>query len=321
MIKAYKKTGYEIIENEIELENNSFSLMKTKLNDLFSMKEFSTVKVTKLKLANPNKLGESNILKILELHSSLVFNNDAGGSRASLVIFEDTYNNETIINHNKKANGLLKRVKQVNSEIKERLTKLSNLPKREVKSLELNNVKPSSFTFALEYVLNDLVDKSDYVFDGSYGNRSNLDANVDFQRGIVWSLEQKRGLIRSLIMDLPIGSFYINRFNIYMEQHNGGDINELSKIDGILYDGKQRLTAILSFLMGEFSVDYNGDEYYVNNIQEGTLKRMLNKSISVYETNFTTKKELLEFYITINTTQTKHSDEDIKKAQELLANL
>ena len=122
-------------------------------------------------------------------------------------------------------------------------------------------------------------------------------------------------------MDLPIGSFYINRFNIYMEQHNGGDIKELSKIDGILYDGKQRLAAILSFLMGEFSVDYNGEEYYVNNIQAGTLKRMLNKSISVYETNFTTKKELLEFYITINTTQTKHSDEDIKKAQELLAYL
>ena len=321
MIKAYKKKGYEIIENELVMANNSFSLLKTELASNFSLKEFETVKVTKLKLAKANKLGESNILKVLELHSSLVFNNDAGGSRASLVIFEDDYNNEEIIKHNNKAIKLLERVKQVNSEIEERLTKLSKIPEREVKSLELNNWKPASFTFALEYVLNDLVDKSDYVFDGSYGNRSNLDADVDFQRGIVWSLEQKRGLIRSLIMDLPIGSFYINRFNIYMEQHNGGDINELSKIDGILYDGKQRLTAILSFLMGEFSVDYNGEEYYVNNIQVGTLKRMLNKSISVYETSFTTKKELLEFYITINTTQTKHSDEDIKKAQELLANL
>lgn len=321
MIKAYKKTGYEVFEDQLLIKSNSFSVLKDTLVSLFKLNDFGTVKVTRVKLVKPTKVGETSIIKILESHSSLVFNNDAGGSRASLVIFEDDYNNETIINHNKKAKGLLKRVKQVNSEIEERLTKLSNLPKREVKSLELNNVKPSSFTFALEYVLNDLVDKSDYVFDGSYGNRSNLDAEVDFQRGIVWSLEQKRGLIRSLIMDLPIGSFYINRFNIYMEQHNGGDIKELSKIDNVLYDGKQRLTAILSFLMGEFSVDYNGAEYYVNNIQEGTLKRMLNKSISVYETNFTTKKELLEFYITINTTQTKHSDEDIKKAQELLANL
>lgn len=74
-----------------------------------------------------------------------------------------------------------------------------------------------------------------YGYDG-LGRTSNID--VDFQRDFVWSLKQKQGLVLSLLERLPVGSFYIN------------SCIENGEIDHVLYDGKQRLSAIVEFLQG-----------------------------------------------------------------------
>lgn len=44
----------------------------------------------------------------------------------------------------------------------------------------------------------------------THGDQSLFDLGPEYQRGSVWTLEQRRNLIRSLIMGLPIGSIVLN---------------------------------------------------------------------------------------------------------------
>lgn len=62
----------------------------------------------------------------------------------------------------------------------------------------------------------------------------------DFQRKSVWSTQQKRELIESVIMGLPLPIFYFN---------------EDKKGRLIVIDGRQRLTALFEFMDNVFSLD------------------------------------------------------------------
>jgi len=63
-----------------------------------------------------------------------------------------------------------------------------------------------------------------------------------FQRGLVWTLEQKRRLIESLYMGLPVGAI------VWNQTHAAG------RCDRWLLDGQQRVTAITEWLAGGFAV-------------------------------------------------------------------
>lgn len=67
-----------------------------------------------------------------------------------------------------------------------------------------------------------------------------------------------------------------------------------------MYDGKQRLTAILSFLMGEFSVEFEGFEYTAGNLSETSLDHILLQKVTVCETSIESKKKLLTRYNNLN---------------------
>ena len=62
----------------------------------------------------------------------------------------------------------------------------------------------------------------------------------DFQRESVWKLQQKRELIESVLMGLPLPIFYFNE-------------DKVGRL--IVIDGRQRLSAIFSFLNNEFALD------------------------------------------------------------------
>lgn len=62
----------------------------------------------------------------------------------------------------------------------------------------------------------------------------------DFQRESVWKLQQKRELIESVLMGLPLPIFYFN---------------EDKKGRLIVIDGRQRLTALFEFIGNEFYLD------------------------------------------------------------------
>jgi hypothetical protein len=61
----------------------------------------------------------------------------------------------------------------------------------------------------------------------------------DYQRPLVWTLEQKVRFIESLVLDLPIGEYTLHM--------NPGHMSEL-------LDGQQRWNAIFAYIDGEFPV-------------------------------------------------------------------
>ncbi len=75
-----------------------------------------------------------------------------------------------------------------------------------------------------------------------------IDLDVKYQRGMVWSLEQKQKLIDSIMKNIPIGAIILNRLPYNCQ--------------GKLYeaiDGKQRISTLVEFYEGRFS--YNGVIY------------------------------------------------------------
>ncbi len=144
------------------------------------------------------------------------------------------------------------------------------------------------------------------LFKNYGGKYNNPTLDVDFQRDLVWTQKQKEELIKSLIRGLPIGSFFINK-NF-----------ESPEVDYVLYDGKQRLDAIKSFLSGEFPIHVNDKEYYLKDLPKADVYSITNARISVIESNISTMEELIEYYITINTAGRNHTEGDIEKARELL---
>jgi hypothetical protein len=74
-------------------------------------------------------------------------------------------------------------------------------------------------------------------------SRRDHDVAAPYQRGSVWNESQRRALIRSLLMNIPIGAIYRARFLV-------PDRGEYFRI----VDGKQRLEAIWAFADGLLTV-------------------------------------------------------------------
>ncbi len=72
--------------------------------------------------------------------------------------------------------------------------------------------------------------------------REAFDLNAPYQRQSVWDTEKRRGLIKSLIMGVPIGS-------VTMALHPS-NLGAFYRV----VDGKQRIEAVRAFVDGEFSV-------------------------------------------------------------------
>lgn len=137
--------------------------------------------------------------------------------------------------------------------------------------------------------------------------------NPSFQRDLVWSEEKKQQFILSVINEIPIGAFYVNRSKsdlLALELSEG--------FGGLVWDGKQRLHALDDFIQGKFSIMLNGkmvsylDYSGFFNVKFGEC------SIMMYESSFETVREIIEAYVVINSSQVKHTDEDLKKAMDYL---
>lgn len=142
-----------------------------------------------------------------------------------------------------------------------------------------------------------------YIREGD-GDNPTLD--VAFQRDFVWSLEQKQALIISILNNRPIGTFYFNE----------SDVN--GEIDDVLYDGKQRFSAIKEFMQGEFPVIVDGKEYHWYELPYVDYRNFLSYSVSVALSTFDSMEELIKYYIVLNTSGRIHTEGDIEKAKSLL---
>ena len=135
---------------------------------------------------------------------------------------------------------------------------------------------------------------------------SGLQMNPDFQRGHIWTREQQIAFVefllrggkssRTIYFNCPwwLGNSKVNSYN-----------------DFVIVDGLQRITAVLAFMNDEipaFGV-YHKD-------YEGRVPLGIDLIFNVNDLK--TKKDVLKWYIEINSGGTPHTNQEIERVKQLL---
>lgn len=115
----------------------------------------------------------------------------------------------------------------------------------------------------------------------------------DFQRPLVWTLEQKIKLIESLWVGIPIGTYTVN-------ERMG------SEFDLIIIDGQQRLNAIESYINNDFKVY---DMFY-SELDNNLKRRFENSIFPQYVTDSDDIEYLKNYYNLMNFGGTAHKESD-----------
>lgn len=99
-----------------------------------------------------------------------------------------------------------------------------------------------------------------------FAENCNIDFDVylptkgkNLQRDYVWTIEQKRELIWSVLMNRHIPRMAM--LNVVSEKED-------TKGTYQIIDGKQRLSAMIDFYKGVYSLEIDGAEYYFNQLPE-----------------------------------------------------
>jgi hypothetical protein len=155
--------------------------------------------------------------------------------------------------------------------------------------------------------LNDHLDH----YKESYG----LDLNPDFQRGHVWSTEQRSKFMEYLIRGGKLFQPIIFNSPSFagLNKSKESDLSD----DIVIVDGLQRLTTCLMFIDNKISV-FNGN--YPSDFDDPKL--LLRKICLTIAVNaLQTRKELLQFYLELNEGHIAHSSEELDRVKELLNNI
>lgn len=142
----------------------------------------------------------------------------------------------------------------------------------------------------IQYQQRDMYSLLNYYF-----NRYGIDLEPEYQRGNVWTPEQKVKLIDSIYHNVDIGKFAI------IKRNWGSNSNEPAQPQ--LYemlDGKQRLTALIEFFTGQFK--YKGKYYH--ELCWTDKNQFKNYHISVAETSPLTNAQKYRYFLKLNTTGT-----------------
>lgn len=298
MLSELLRKEYKVKTHYLELENANYEELRDTLRDRFIDDKVGEITVTYLKFRTKNTT-EEEIVRVIKDFDYLLYFENVEDRCISVVYFYGEYKNEFITKHNEKVLSVITKLDKVNKELAIRYEQA--LTKDKAKKIPVFNMPvspqipmPSLYLLTLERLLNGLLSKSDYVYGGFTKERTNLILYDDAAfKGEAWSLDMKKELMCSLFLDLPIGTFHLNRFDDYYLVATKEEKKELEQYDSIIYDGKQRLDAILSFLSGEFSVFFNGLEYTVDNMHGLSLVMLLHRKVLIYETRLETREELL----------------------------
>ncbi len=137
-----------------------------------------------------------------------------------------------------------------------------------------------------------------------YKQNYHLNMNPDFQRGHVWTKEQQIAYVEYLLKGGASGKdFYFNSSD-WMQ----GEF----KAEMVIMDGLQRITAIIAFIDNEipaFGLYHN---------QYEDRMRMADVYLNININDLKTRKEVLKWYIEMNTGGTPHNSEEINRVKKLL---
>lgn len=113
-----------------------------------------------------------------------------------------------------------------------------------LKDIRLNwRLKPQESCSSIKYLK-----KLDIDFDVYLPSKK-----MNLQRDLVWTLQQKRELIWSLLIDRHIP--HLALINCYSKTNANEDVY-------LVIDGKQRLTTMFDFVDDKFTIEIDGQEYF-----------------------------------------------------------
>lgn len=144
-------------------------------------------------------------------------------------------------------------------------------------------------------------------------NDYGLELSPDFQRGYVWTEKQQRDYVEYILR----GGFS-GKDIFWNSPEFGGEIKKKeSDLDStlLLVDGQQRIGAVLKFLRNELKAF---GTYYKD--YEGKL-RMLCPRFKFNVNSLQYKKDVVNWYLMLNTGGTVHTEEDLQSAYKILDSL
>lgn len=131
-----------------------------------------------------------------------------------------------------------------------------------------------------------------------------LDLDPDFQRGHVWNETQQRNYVE-FILKGGVGCSNELRFNC--PRWNMGDRTG----PFVIVDGKQRLEAVRRFLRNDLAV-------FGHKFEEFTDRLPWEADFIFIINSLNTRKEVLEWYLQINTGGVVHTTEELDRVRKLL---
>jgi Protein of unknown function DUF262 len=156
------------------------------------------------------------------------------------------------------------------------------------------------------------------VTDGS------LLVDTPYQRGDVWIPEQRRNLIKSLIMGIPIPAVILNARHLVREWRL---VDPNAEIGWSCIDGKQRLTTFVQWYSGQLAIpaEWLGPEFVADGLDRGALvyfhgltpagqRYMSRWTIPLAEATLPTLLHEIDVYMLINRAGTAHTEGELGRA-------
>jgi len=133
---------------------------------------------------------------------------------------------------------------------------------------------------------------------GVVGYGGKLDIRPPYQREFIYKDKQRDAVIHTVRKDFPLNVMY------WAVRDDGGFE---------VIDGQQRTISICQFVVGEFSIDYDGHRLYFHNLTGDKQQQILNYKLMVYLCSGT-DSEKLEWFRTINIAGEKLTDQELRNA-------
>jgi len=141
----------------------------------------------------------------------------------------------------------------------------------------------------------------------------NLDMDPDFQRAHVWTRQQQIAFIEFKLRGGLSGKDIL--FNYPDFQRSSSFTDKM-----LLVDGKQRLQAVREFLCGNIGIfaDLFGKPKFYGEFDR-TVFGITEVNFIFHINSLLTRKQVLEWYLSLNAGGTPHTSEEITKVEGLLA--
>lgn len=141
-----------------------------------------------------------------------------------------------------------------------------------------------------------------------------IDPNPPYQRGSVWTTDQRQALIRSMLIGLPIPAIVLGSANPTRDTMR-------------VIDGKQRLETFRAWFTGELAVpaDWFASEYIAYRCDDGTVTYLglastarrafrLGSTVAVLSATVPTEADEAEIYLLLNNAGTAQTSTDLANA-------